>query len=98
MNYGKEGMTKFLDKEGSTETFEKKWNAGELSKPIRHTFEMRHRVKFDELIIISEVNNILINMLQDPSRHENGIRLEGTERGKEIGHIHIVECYTQLEY
>lgn len=95
MKYGKEGTTKFLDDKGSTESVERIYRAGETAKPVRHYFEWQHRIKQDD---IATVSTIVSSLLNDASKHDCAIRIERTRNGDQAGYIHLVECYTNLEY
>jgi len=95
MEFGKKLSTQLLDDEGSTETKTETYMHGQVQKPVRIRYEIRHRTDKTDLETLANIAEKLIN---DPSKFDTELKLEKSKAGEVSGCYHIVECYTALEY
>lgn len=97
MKYGKEEVTRTIDKDGSTETVATNYVDGAPVQPIRRLYQMRHRVTFDE--IFRKTEEFLLDSLRPGSKKlEVAFRVERTPINMKTNTYDLVECYTILEY
>lgn len=95
--HGVRKSTAFIDDNGSTETVELRFYSGVVSKPIRHYFEINHKVsgakeEHEAYIAFSD------SLVSDKTILDPAWRWEYPKALKDTGYYLAIGCYTKLEY
>lgn len=97
IDFGTTKETNVLDNEGSTVTDIINIRAGEVTLPVRKSYEIKIRVhtqkqEHTEYLKFSDDLNKDVTML------EPSFKIEHPKLGRDNGYYLVVKCFTRLEY
>lgn len=97
MEYGTIKTIVILDDNGSTETETINIHKAETIRPVRKSYEIKHRVhnQQEEHQAYLEFSD---ELQRDKTMLDPCFKLEFTKIGRDNGFYYVVKCYTQLSY